>query len=366
MRLAAVIIIGWLGAVLVRAPPAHATRPVGVYAGPGTWHVGVTALGAFLDNRGVPWDLVYPTDLNETDFSSRYAGLVIPGGDAGPYVEHIDLNGNDEIRETVSGGGFFLGICAGGYYACERIVWEDTPYAMPLGLFDGVGIGAIDEIAPWPQYTMTTVHLDPAHAINQGGNAQENILYYGGAAFFPDVPAAVETVGTYDVTGDPAIVTCSYGAGRVCLWGPHPEIEEDSNRDGSVWGNELDDNGSDWPLLTSALLWVVGGAVAAPEVSPGGDRSEPGELLGNPVPNPFRRETTLRLRLARAGGTSVRIHDVLGRVVRDLVAAPLASGPHEVRWDGRDESGAATAPGTYFARIESGGRVLTRKMTLIR
>ena len=31
------------------------------------------------------------------------------------------------------------------------------------------------------------------------------------------------------------------------------------------------------------------------------------------------------------------------------------AGPHEARWDGRDEGGAAVAAGIYFVRVESGG-----------
>jgi glutamine amidotransferase-like uncharacterized protein len=332
--------------------------------------VGVTALGAFLDTLGVSWNLVYPAELNQTDFSSQYAGIIIPGGYAGDYVDRINANGNREIRELVGEGGFYLGICAGAFYACDRIVWEETPYEMPLDLFPGLGVGAIDEIAPWPQYTMTTVLTNPGHPINDGGNPQEDILYYGGPSFFPGPGEAVDTVGTWDVNGDAAIVTCAYGSGRVCLWGPHPEIEEDSIRDGSTWGSALDDNGSDWPLLTSSLAWAAGIPTDVPDV-PEGSGEEPGQagahpLLGSSSPNPFRHETTLHLQLPVRGGTSVRIYDAGGRLVREVLASRLRAGRHAIRWDGRDEHGVSTAPGTYFARIESEGQTLTRKMTRIR
>jgi glutamine amidotransferase-like uncharacterized protein len=360
------LVLGKVLATLVLATPhpvaAHADLPVGLYAGPGTWAVGVTALGAFLDTFEVPWNLVYPAALNQTDFSSDYSGIIIPGGYAGDYVSRISPDGNREIRELVSGGGFYIGICAGGYYACDRIIWEGVPYDMPLDVFPGEGVGAIDEIMPWPQYTMTTVLLNPDHPINEGGNLHEEILYYGGASFFPNPGQGMDTVGVWQVTGDAAIVTCGYGNGRVCLWGPHPEIEEDSDRDGSSWGDPLDDNGSDWPLLKAALEWVCANATAVPGSGPGGASV----LAGVGLPNPFRHETEIRLSLPERGGSSVRVYDVRGHLVRELLDSSLAAREHTVQWDGRGDNGAFVAAGVYFARIESAGSSLTRKLTVIR
>jgi hypothetical protein len=43
----------------------------------------------------------------------------------------------------------------------------------------------------------------------------------------------------------------------VFLSGPHPEIEVDSDRDGSNMFDELDDQGSEWPLLLAVMKWIV-------------------------------------------------------------------------------------------------------------
>jgi len=48
-----------------------------------------------------------------------------------------------------------------------------------------------------------------------------------------------------------------YGLGRVFLIGTHPEIEEDSERDGVDFADELDDQGSDWDLMRKATLWCL-------------------------------------------------------------------------------------------------------------
>ncbi len=37
----------------------------------------------------------------------------------------------------------------------------------------------------------------------------------------------------------------------------HPEIEENSDRDGVKFGNELDDKGLDWDLMKKATFWCL-------------------------------------------------------------------------------------------------------------
>ena len=55
----------------------------------------------------------------------------------------------------------------------------------------------------------------------------------------------------------PAMIAFEYVNGRVFLTGPHPEWEEDSFRDGSVWDNILEENGSEWELCKKISLWLA-------------------------------------------------------------------------------------------------------------
>ena len=50
---------------------------------------------------------------------------------------------------------------------------------------------------------------------------------------------------------------CRTGGCRLPLVGTHPEVEEDSERDGVAFGDELDDEGSDWELMEKAVLWCL-------------------------------------------------------------------------------------------------------------
>ena len=88
-------------------------------------------------------------------------------------------------------------------------------------------------------------------------------------------------------------------------------------------------------------------------------------LLSN-YPNPFNPQTTIRFDLKRDGPVSLRAYDVQGRLVRTLVDTYLASGPREVPWDGRDDSGRSISSGTYYLRLEYPGGYLSKAVSLVK
>ncbi len=83
-------------------------------------------------------------------------------------------------------------------------------------------------------------------------------------------------------------------------------------------------------------------------------------------PNPFNPSTTINFDLPQDGRVALEVYDVRGSLVRFLVDADLPRGSHRATWDGRDASGRAVASGSYFARLEAGGRVETVRMSLVR
>jgi hypothetical protein len=92
-----------------------------------------------------------------------------------------------------------------------------------------------------------------------------------------------------------------------------------------------------------------------------------GSLALTAVPNPFNPRTVLRARLDEASSVVVAIFDSRGRRVTELFRGELPAGTHELRWDGRDDSGRAVATGTYLACLAATGRApVVTKLVLVR
>jgi serine protease len=69
--------------------------------------------------------------------------------------------------------------------------------------------------------------------------------------------------------------------------------------------------------------------------------------------NPVRGEAAISFQTARPGPVTARVFDVRGTLVRTLMDSSAQPGPYLLRWDGRDDRGAAAPSGIYFLRIET-------------
>lgn len=94
-------------------------------------------------------------------------------------------------------------------------------------------------------------------------------------------------------------------------------------------------------------------------------RAPEGVRLGPGVPNPRRSGREIRWTLAGSPGRA-RVVDVAGRLVRELPGADSGAAPAALTWDGRDRFGRPVAAGTYFLRVETPGRELSRRLTVLR
>ena len=108
----------------------------------------------------------------------------------------------------------------------------------------------------------------------------------------------------------------------------------------------------------------AGSAVDAPVVASAS--AAPGAATA--CPNPFKSGTSLRFSLdGPAHEVRVDVYDVAGRHVRTLLSRALPRGTHVLGWDGRNDTGAAVATGTYFARWSvDGARREPARMTVLR
>jgi hypothetical protein len=78
-------------------------------------------------------------------------------------------------------------------------------------------------------------------------------------------------------------------------------------------------------------------------------------------PNPFNPTTNIRFTLREAGHVSVRVYNVAGQMIQELVNEYRGQGPHEVTFDAGN-----LASGVYVYRMELSGQSQTRRMVLVK
>lgn len=232
---------------------------VAIYAGAGTWDDSVHALEKMFNWMNYTVRPVTADYINNNGLAA-FRILCIRGGSMYDYAQDISSKGKENIKNFVNNGGGYVGICGGAYFASERVVWRGSQMAItPLGLFQGSTIGPVNEIMPYPNYTMCKVNIvNHAHPITNSEGEFEWILYYWGPALIPNVNTNATILGNYNEGNRTAMLAFEQGDGKVFLIGTHPEIEEDSGRDGVSFGDEFNDQGSEWELMQKAVLWCLG------------------------------------------------------------------------------------------------------------
>lgn len=84
------------------------------------------------------------------------------------------------------------------------------------------------------------------------------------------------------------------------------------------------------------------------------------ELLQN-YPNPFNPTTKIKFLNKKSGNVSLKIYDILGNEIANLVNDHLSAGTYEVTFDASQ-----LASGTYLYRLQIESFVETKKMILLR
>lgn len=62
----------------------------------------------------------------------------------------------------------------------------------------------------------------------------------------------------------------------------------------------------------------------------------------------------------------LEIHDVRGRLVKQLADQTFSAGEHVLTWNGRDDDGRDLASGVYLARFKAAVVVQTQRLMLVR
>jgi hypothetical protein len=98
------------------------------------------------------------------------------------------------------------------------------------------------------------------------------------------------------------------------------------------------------------------------EPEPGADIPKTYALHQN-YPNPFNPGTTIEFALAKPGWVTLKIYNILGQEVAELISENLSAGSYKYNWNSRLTG---MASGVYYYRIEAGQFSQTKKMLFIR
>jgi len=83
--------------------------------------------------------------------------------------------------------------------------------------------------------------------------------------------------------------------------------------------------------------------------------------LGQNYPNPFNPSTEIGFQIAEFGFVSLKVFDLLGREVAELVNNELYAGEHTIKFD------ASNLPsGVYFYRLTAGGQSVSKRMVFLK
>ncbi len=83
-------------------------------------------------------------------------------------------------------------------------------------------------------------------------------------------------------------------------------------------------------------------------------------------PNPFNPHTTVSFSVERSQRVKIRVFDLAGRLVSDLVDRVYEPGYHKATWNGKNGSGGDVSSGIYFLRMEADDLAEVKKITLVR
>ncbi len=89
-------------------------------------------------------------------------------------------------------------------------------------------------------------------------------------------------------------------------------------------------------------------------------------VLYQNYPNPFNPETTIKYDIPNESFITIKIYDVLGNLVRDLVNTNESPGYRSIKWDATNNKGQSVPAGLYLYSILANDFNLTKKMILLK
>ncbi len=249
----------------------------------------------------------------------------------------------------------------------EGLIWCGTDIRGAMN-FDGV--------SEWTYYLSTEYEID--NSIYSIDIDHENNIWFGGVWFISQFDG--ESAWTkYDYAGDgswytdiiidsnKAIWFASWNGGFLKLNYSNGEVWKKYSPDGfseveneGCWAAYKDSKGNIWIGYNNGYIGLYNqdGITSILEI----ESFVPSDYnLTQNYPNPFNPSTTLSYSIPTQGQVELKIYDVLGREVAELINKEQSSGSYEVNFDASN-----LTSGIYFYKLQAGGFVESRKMVLVK
>jgi len=366
------------------------THPAPVDMGP--------AVGGYGDmiKSGSTWDSIFESSAGSINGNWNIRGKAVytvdPTRDPSNYEVYSSADGMtytmlSETTETM--------------YTDAAPVEESFNYYQVKAIYNGSASDPVEAnvfVAPSSYLTLMYDDGTAEEGMSAGITNQMGVYFEGPAgAAFRMVSFYVETVGTapiiyriYDNNGDEGMpgsqvlqatiapANLVQGWNSVLLYVGQDVADGDGNffvciletANASSLGKDTSDSGHSF-IKEGAAMWTPitdGNLMIRATVDSSTDNDgtvAPVRVFSlNNYPNPFNPVTTISFNIPNDGKTSLKVYNVRGQMVKELVNADMKAGNHTIVWNGKDKNGKSAASGIYMYRLTNNDKKLNSKMLL--
>lgn len=160
---------------------------------------------------------------------STFNILVFTGGSGSKQAESLGVAGRQKVKDYVSNGGNYLGICAGAYLATTGFDWSlslinletvsQTEWKRGKGLVDIKITKSGEKLFPSFKKNFKVKYANGPILKKSKDNTLEEYVVI--AEYESEISENGVAQGV--MLNTPAFLTSKYGKGRVFIIGPHPE-----------------------------------------------------------------------------------------------------------------------------------------------
>nr|AFD03266.1 hypothetical protein [uncultured bacterium W4-87b] len=297
----------------------------------------------------------------------------IPLGWMVPGDKEISWDRRDDLGWQTRPGYYRLQLSAESSYGSLTTLKETPPFYLPLYYSDDSGSDIYHDAhlvqgvrsSAWGNSPLETIAKHPSEVIYRFTKLNPTAEYEIRAEFY-------NKAGTYlkqRITADGSLITPDFElpAGQMEVdWSALPR---ETYSDGEIELKISKSAGDGDAMISRLWLREANYDPANPPASLENEVQIPEEYtLSQNFPNPFNPSTTIEFGVP--GETfedvTLKVFNVLGQTVRELVNGQLPPGRHSVTWNGKDNLGLQVSSGLYFYQLNAGEFVAIKKLILMK